>query len=218
MPEAKSDSQFTPVDETKKLYADLVAEIRKRQLSSSENFDKSVLTYSSAGLAFSLGFLKDFIPIESANFPVALYSSWWFFGLATCSTIVSFLASDKALNFQENAAYRYYIEREDSAFDEINKSNRWTIRLNYLSGGLFVFALILTIFFVSANLEKGSRMKQASVIELREGVSVPSIQKLQQTPLEKGAPAPNLPKIPAQAPTQQPSNAPAVPTPSTEKK
>ena len=33
-------------------------------LSSSENFDKAVLTFSSAGLALSVGFLKDFVPEE----------------------------------------------------------------------------------------------------------------------------------------------------------
>lgn len=52
---------FVPTEEIKKIHADFVAEIRKRELSSSENFDKSILTLSSAGLTLSVGFLKDFV-------------------------------------------------------------------------------------------------------------------------------------------------------------
>lgn len=42
-------------DEIRKVYADHFAEINKREVSGSENFDKAVLTFSSAGLALSVG-------------------------------------------------------------------------------------------------------------------------------------------------------------------
>lgn len=80
-------------DEVRRLYADHLAKINRREVYSSENFDKSVLTFSSAGLALSVGFLKDFVPIAGAHAPWALHLSWFLFTLATCATVTSFLVS-----------------------------------------------------------------------------------------------------------------------------
>ncbi len=60
-------------DGRKKLFAELKGELFKRQLSNSDNFDKAVLAYSSAGLALSLGFLKDFVPIAKASYTCLLF-------------------------------------------------------------------------------------------------------------------------------------------------
>jgi hypothetical protein len=62
-PTGSAADGFVPTDEDRNLLADLTAEVRKRQVSGSENFDKSVLTLSRGGLAFSLGLLKEFLPI-----------------------------------------------------------------------------------------------------------------------------------------------------------
>lgn len=53
------DAPYIPTDKDEKLFADFTAEVRKRQMSSLENFDKSVLTLLTSGLAASLAFLKD---------------------------------------------------------------------------------------------------------------------------------------------------------------
>lgn len=50
--------------ERQRLYERHRDDLSKRQISNAENLDKSILTYSGAGLALSLGFLKDFIPIS----------------------------------------------------------------------------------------------------------------------------------------------------------
>lgn len=184
-------------EEIKKLHADLVAEIHKRELSSSENFDRSVLTFSSAGLALSIGFLKDFIPIQVAALPWALYLSWGLFTLATCSTMSSFLVSSLALADQKKLAYIYYIERDESAFDKNNKWDRVTRILNYASGAAFLLAMIATTVFISVNLEKGSNMKQTMSHRTTDGVGVPRMQAVQTEILNKGLTIPTMQQIPS---------------------
>lgn len=208
-------------DEIKKLHADFVAEVHKRELSSFENFDKSVLTFSSSGLALSVGFLKDFVPIRDANLPWALYLSWTLFTLATCSTMISFLVSGLALADQKKLAYAFYIERNESAFSQRNYWNRITQILNYGSGGSFLIALILTTTFISVNLEKGSQMKQANSQQTAPlGALVPALQAVAQAPNTKGLPVPTMQPLPTSAatasqsaPNQTPPVVPAAPAP-----
>jgi hypothetical protein len=186
-------------DEIKKLHADFVAEVHKREVSSSENFDKSVLTFSSAGLALSIGFLKDFVPIQIATAPWTLYGSWILFTLATCATMGSFLASSQALAVQKELAYTYYIERDDGAFTRANPWDRRTRTLNYVSGGAFLLAMVLSVAFISINLKRGSLMKQTTsqtqIEILQKGLTVPTMQQVPPTAAQPAAsqPAPAQP-------------------------
>src|SRR3569832_1908841 len=69
------DNLVKDSEERKRLYERHREELSKRQISNAENLDKSILTYSAAGLALSLGFLKDFIPISQAKYAWMLYGS-----------------------------------------------------------------------------------------------------------------------------------------------
>lgn len=176
-------------DEIRKVYADHVAEINKREVSSSENFDKAVLTFSSAGLALSVGFLKDFVPIQSAAAPWTLYWSWALFTAATCATIVSFLVSSQALEAQKSRAYAYYIEADDDALKRGNVWDRGTRVLNYASGGAFLVGMVLSVVFISINLEKESAVKDTNIQHsgsnadlLKKGLTVPTMQQVQRPP------------------------------------
>lgn len=195
-------------DEIRKVYADHVAEINKREVSSSENFDKAVLTFSSAGLALSVGFLKDFVPIQSASAPWTLYWSWALFTAATCATIISFLVSSKALDAQKRRAHAYYLEGDDDALKRGNVWDRGTRVLNYTSGGAFLLAMVLSVVFISINLEKGSAMKDSNTQHtggyaelLKKGLTVPTMQQVQRPPVQPAsgqtAPAPAPASTPA---------------------
>lgn len=193
-------------DERKKLHADYVAEINKREVSSSENFDKSVLTFSSAGLALSVGFLKDFVPIQLAASPWTLYWSWALFTAATCLTIVSFLVSSKALDAQKGRAYGYYMEGDEAALTRANPWDRATKGLNYTSGGAFLLAMVLSVVFISLNLERGSALKNVTndggyVELLKKGLPVPTMQQVPCAPAQPAsgqtAPAPAPASTPA---------------------
>lgn len=195
-------------DDIRKVYADHVAEINKREVSSSENFDKAVLTFSSAGLALSVGFLKDFVPIQSAAAPWTLYWSWALFTAATCATIISFLVSSQALEAQKGRAYAYYMQADDDALRSGNLWDRGTRVLNYTSAASFLLAMILSVVFISINLEKGSAMKDSnprnsggSTEVLHKGLTVPTMQQVQRPPAQPAsgqtAPAPAPASTPA---------------------
>ena len=138
------------------LFAELKAELLKRQLSNSDNFDKAVLAYATAGLGFSLAFLKDFLPIAKAQGSWMLYASWALFVLSIVLTIVSFMASQRGITKQLALSERYYLKRDESALSERNLYSIITDCLNNLSGVAFIVALIATTVFVSLNLERAS--------------------------------------------------------------
>ena len=195
-------------DEIRKVYADHVAEINKREVSSSENFDKAVLTFSSAGLALSVGFLKDFVPIQSASAPWTLYWSWALFTAATCATIISFLVSSKALDEHKSRAHAYYLEGDDEALKRGNVWDRVTRFLNYTSGAAFLLAMVLSVVFISINLEKGSAMKDGNTQHcggyaelLKKGLTAPTLQQVQRPPAQPASgqtsPAPAPASTPA---------------------
>jgi hypothetical protein len=189
-----AERPYEPSPEAQKLYADFIGEVNKRELSGSENFDKSVLTLSSAGLALSITFLKDFGPLSSGAFPWMLYASWGMFTIATLSTMVSFQVSGKALNHQKVVARRAYMEGEEKAFDEVGFWSHVLLWLNRTSAVTFVAALSFTIAFIISNLE-GNRMATGNY-------KAPTTGSLEQ----RGAPVPTM-----QRPVSPPVAAPAVP-------
>jgi hypothetical protein len=188
--------EYEPNDDAKKMCSEYIAELRKRELSSSENLDKSILAYSSAGLALSLGFLKDFISVKLASFPYLLYSSWALFAAATIITTVSFLVSYFAQVNMQARAERYYMQGDANAFTERNWFNSALTIFNIASTSAFVLAIVFTTFFVAVNLEKANQMSNRKVVY--DGVQAPLMQKVQgSTDFNKGLPTPTLQQMPA---------------------
>lgn len=195
----------SPSPEALKLYSDFLAETHKRELSGSENFDKSVLTLSSAGLGLSISFLKDFVRLDSALVTWILYASWITFTVATISTMASFRMSGKALNHHKGIAERAYMKGDWDAFEEPNPWDAKTEKLNRISAWSFGAALILTIVFMISNLE-GKRMAVPRIKNLEQGTS---------DLLQKGAPVPTMQKpVPSPVPPVSSSDAPMSPSPS----
>lgn len=184
-------------EERKKVHAELKGELFKRQLSNSDNFDKAILTYSSAGLALSLGFLKDFIPINHANASWLLFLSWILFGVAVAVTLFSFISSQLGITRQAGLNERYYLQLDDSALSENNFFARCTDWLAYVAGTAFVVAIACSTVFVSINLERAAIMAEKRQVPLREGAPVPTIQQVPQT-VQKGAPVPGIQQVPQQ--------------------
>ena len=147
MTTAENDS-----DDRKRLFAELKGELFKRQLSNSDNFDKAVLAYSSAGLALSLGFLKDFVPLAKANYKCLLFTSWALFVLAVIVTIISFLISQQGISKQLKLSERYYLERDETALTEGNAWATATEVMPFIAGLSFVAALVCTTLFVYFNV------------------------------------------------------------------
>lgn len=194
------------------MLADLTSEIRKRQVSSSENFDKSVLTLSSGGLAVSLGFLKDFLPIGHAVWPWMLYASWVALTAATVITMASFLASAKAQDYQQEIGEAYYLRGDESKL----KGNPWdrvVIWMNRVSGASFISGVILTTLFVALNLQRAQDMKNPRTVIGQDGLTSPAIQKMStvtnvQRGLTSPAIVPSTPTKPASTPAPAQSTPP----------
>jgi putative Mn2+ efflux pump MntP len=198
-------NESKPTAEVQALYDKYWAEVQIRQRSSSENFDKSILTYSSSGLAISLTFLKDFVPAPVAKvWPSLLYGSWALFLLATSLTIISFLVSYRAQELSLKYAEAYLIH------GDVNSQNRkspldvfikWS---NILSGGAFIVALILTSLFVGLNLEKRNEMNLKKGIA-QDGMPT-AIMPTVGSGFQKGMPTASMPLAPAsQKPASQPT-------------
>jgi hypothetical protein len=204
-----------PSDEDKKLLADITAEIRKRQVSSSENFDKSVLTLSSGGLAVSLGFLKDFVPVAQSLWPLTLYLSWIGLTAATVVTMLSFLASARAQEYQQATAEAYYLRRDESRINR-NPWDRVVTWMNRTSGASFILGVILTTLFVAINLQRAQDMKKERLSISHEGMTSPAVQRISNAgDLRRGLPSPAITpstsrpsSAPAPAPTSTPNTAP----------
>lgn len=136
-----------PDAERKKLYADCRDDLLKRQLSNSENFDRSVLSLSSALLAASIAFIRPSGPGAGTHHAAILAWSWAAFAVAIISTMVSFLVSQKAVDRQLDLAEQYYLQRKDEALTAANDSAKWTTRLNALAGIAFLTGIGLTVWF-----------------------------------------------------------------------
>lgn len=134
------------------LYADTRRDLLARQLSNSEKFDGAVLTLSTTALGVSLAFIKDIVPLHDATCITCLVASWWLFGSAVVSTLLSFVASQFGVRVQLTHAEKYYIEEKDEYLKKYNVPAIMTEYFNYLSGTLFIAALATTIVFVTQNL------------------------------------------------------------------
>lgn len=206
---------YVPTEQDTKLLADFTTEARKRQVSGSENFDKSVLTLSTGSLAFSLGFLKDFLPINAAILPGTLYWSWWLLTAAIISTMLSFLASMQAQEFKQGVAEDYYL-RGINRLEETSWWDTAVTRLNHISGGCFVVGVTLTTLFVALNLSKAQEMKNSRPPITHDGLPSPTIQQIANVVDQRRGI--NSPGIVPSAPRPSPPPPPPPPPPPTQRK
>jgi hypothetical protein len=208
----------TPPLDRIKVFSEMKAEIYKRQLSNSENFDKSVLTYAVAGLGLSLGFLKDFIPITKAAHAWMLYGSWALFVVAVVLTMISFPLSQAGLKRQLALAERYYLQEDESVLTEMNSFSRYTEHANRWSGASFLLGLMLTTLFVAVNLKGAAEMQEPPKTSQGTplGAIVPDLQRIPQPDSTRGAPVPNIQPVentPKPSPACTPATAPAIQIP-----
>ena len=194
------------------LYAETRKDLLNRQLSNSEKFDAAILTLSTAALGVSLTFIKDIVPLAKVQDICLLKVSWWLFGFAILSTILSFVASQLGIKTQLNYAEEYYLNRKTEFLTKTNIPAKATDFCNYAAAFFFVVALLFTVIFVSTNLRGEPAMaedkssKGANVetkVHLKEGAPIPNMQPIKSGEIEKkGAPIPNMQPVPGSGQTQ----------------
>ena len=136
--------------EDRKIFDDYVNEVRKRELSNSQAYDKAVLALSSATLGFSLAAIK----LENTECLALMVISWILLILTIISTLLAFVISNKALNESIDKAHKYYIEDDKSAFNNKSESGcaKFSSYLNLGSGICLVLAIILIVYFKTLNI------------------------------------------------------------------
>ena len=127
-------------------------ELRTRQLSNSQMFDKAILSLSSAGLGFSLAFIKNVVPLDRAACVWLLYVSWGLFVAATATTLYSFLTSQRGIQKQFTQIGRELACQDDFRPESNDDAPfKTTERLAYFSFGSYIAAVILTVVFIIFN-------------------------------------------------------------------
>jgi hypothetical protein len=127
-------------------------DLRKRQLSNNENYDKTVLTLSSSGLALSLTAIKFAIPLTTARYLYLIQGSWWLFGATIFISIFAYWISNKALDKQLEIAEEYYSKGIEDAFSKKNWYSNVNDWLNMAAGLTFIIATSLIVSFVTFNI------------------------------------------------------------------
>ena len=157
------------------------AELYKRELSNSENYDKAILAYASGGLGISLAFIKDVVPLSSASCLLLLELSWFSWVLAIVVVVISFQTSQYGIQRHLEKVKKYYLDDDDSALEERNVPAKLTDIANVVSGVLFLCGITLTTAFVGINLREGNMTKHTEGREERstamDGAPVPSLVK-----------------------------------------
>ena len=190
-----------------------------RELSNSEHFDKAILTYSAAGLALSLSFLKDMAGRHIVVNSYLLNSSWAFFVAAIVLTIVSYPVSQKGLRVQLSLAERYYLDGEEEAFKTKNLWAQAVEHIGVLAGSFFIIAVVLTTIYVSINIGEAAMVKETDVNglhtcegigmdgacvphmrEIRNGASIPTMTRAAGIPAMQAMPKGQSANAPVAAP------------------
>jgi len=175
-------------EERREAYEKYREELLKRQLSNDEAYDKAVLSLSSAGLAITLTLYDKILPKEGVELVFLLYASWILFAVAIISTIASFQISQKGLSIQENIAEKYYIEKDEKAFNSNNWAANLTTKANIISGVDFMLAISSFVALGLVNFNKqqyGNKEvvttmndKKSKTVAINEGASTPKMQKV----------------------------------------
>ena len=156
-----ADEHQHPYDESESEYEQYLKErdeLLKRQLSNSQLFDKAILTLSSAGLGFSLAFIRKGVPAAEASQLCLLYFSWGLFVVAIASTLISFFTSQRGIKKQLDLNENYYLGNKEKPSNSKgkpdnpkNRPDQITTVLSYVSLILYILAISLTAVITPKN-------------------------------------------------------------------
>jgi hypothetical protein len=154
-----SREPYVPSAQAEDFHAKHLAQAWADQQASTDAFDNNLLTFSSAALGLSVAFIKDVIPLESAEWLKTLYFSWAAFGGCIVITIASFQISAQAQRVHSTALTDYYLKGDETA---IGRRSGWSRALPWCSviGSLLLFlGIASTLFFASKNVSHYKEMK-----------------------------------------------------------
>ena len=164
------------------MFDSLRDELLKRDLSNTENYDKSILTLSAASLGLSLTAIRFVVPLESANHLWLVVLGWLLLLVSIISSLVAFLVGNKAIAIQVKNAEDYYLKCMREAFDRNNIYSKINSFLNYATGFVFAIAITAIVAFVTLNISSGeSSMSKkgddkSTTVNIRKSANIPTMQ------------------------------------------
>jgi multisubunit Na+/H+ antiporter MnhG subunit len=188
---------MTDVNTKRDMFNSYREDLLKRNLSNTENYDKAILTLSSASLGLSLALVKIIVPADEAEFFWMLYSNWALLVLSIFSSLSAYLISNKALEKELSKARSYYIDNDESAFDIKNGYIKFNKASNYFTGIAFSLSIILIVLFVALNMETIKMSDKDNQIKTM-------IENDPRT-IKKSADIPTMERAPTQAPSPAPA-------------
>lgn len=155
-----SEEYQNPPDDSEQRYEQYLKErdeLLKRELLNTVNLDKNVLSLSTAGIGFSLVFLKYFFPQANPGHKWALYLSWTMFGVAILLTLISYFFGQHAIKQQDKLNERiilrnnFFLSNNEDARKERPWSAKLTEWLRYFYVGAYILALFFLVLFTGFN-------------------------------------------------------------------
>lgn len=121
-------------------------------LEESKLFDKSILTLAAGVFGLSLAFIKQITPEPDPSTIWILLFSWGTFSASILSTLISFLASQSAMQNSLKDLDKWYKSNNNDAKDSKNTAAILTKVLNWTSMVSFIVGVIFLIRFTALNL------------------------------------------------------------------
>lgn len=171
-----------------RIYEKIREELTQNQRSNAENFDKGILTLSSAGLGISVAFLDNIIKLPAATCHFLLYSSWVLFILTIITTLLSYIMGQKGIKLHLHFAHEYYLEEKESFLTKENRYAKFVDKYSSWTISFFISAIITLMLFIIINIHKGkptmSDEQKKKLEYLIDSVTINDLQKV-HTPDEK---------------------------------
>ncbi len=167
-------------------------DLLRRLLSNNENFDRAILTLSSAVLAASLAWISH---LRGACCQPVLVASWMFLMVAIGSTLVSYFVSQAGVRQQLEGAKRYFLEGDDGGQRAARSYDFANSVLAYIAAACFAAGITLAMLFAGSNLSSkepvvNSEENRAQNQKVKGGASLPHLAPRQTD--ERAASIPDL--------------------------
>lgn len=128
--------------------------------SSTDSFDRSLLTLSSAALGVSLAFVKDVVPVSQVVWLPLLCFSWIALAIAISATVISFRFSISAQNQHLDYVYKYYIEGMQEYKEKRSRYCSAISACTAVALTFFLAGLVGTVIFASINIQRSYSMTE----------------------------------------------------------
>ncbi|MCW8918475.1 MAG: hypothetical protein OQL08_06635 [Gammaproteobacteria bacterium] len=192
------------------MFNSLRDELLKRELSNTENYDKAILTLSSAALGISLTAIKFVVPLDSSEHIWLLKFGWLLLLFSIVTSLSAYLMSNKAISIQLNNATDYYHKGINEAFNRKNIYTSINLFLNKATGIAFIAAISAIVAFVITNLEPEIEKmstkdtnKSSTTVNLNDSATIPVMQKVPTGVEKNSATIPTMQQAPGTQTTSQ---------------